>query len=371
MFGFSVYFLKIIYFAKNHPMKNIVAILIIFTFFGCNKKAKDKVIKKQAFNILGTINGEYSNYIYLNYGNIKDSVKVSNNSFKFSGTVERPILGWLSLKPNSNVVWLYVENSDIEIKVDYTKKNQNEKTLNFLKINNVKGSNSAKIQNEYKEFYQANQNKENFKILLFEKLKLFIEKNKNHPFSGTILGELTLVNPVLNKNQLIELYSKIDTTQQNKDDLKMFKMGIKNLNEFGINKPFLKFTLPNTEYKNISIETFFGKITLVDFWASWCTPCRKKHPDLIKLKNKYTAENFNIVSISIDDNKKNWLQAIEKDNLNWTNLIDIDKQVHNKLGIQAIPFNYLIDENGIILGVNLSIIEIEKILTQKENNRYK
>jgi thiol-disulfide isomerase/thioredoxin len=145
----------------------------------------------------------------------------------------------------------------------------------------------------------------------------------------------------------------------------MFKMGISNLHKYGINKPFFEFTLPNNKDKDIDITSFLGKITLVDFWASWCGPCRIKHPDLIKLKNKFGDTNFDIVSVSIDDNKKSWIQAIEKDNLNWTNLIDIDKQVKDELGIEAIPFNYLIDGDGIVLGVNLSIIEIERIIDEK------
>ncbi|EDP72811.1 thioredoxin family protein [Flavobacteriales bacterium ALC-1] len=346
-------------------MKNILLILIFLIFASCKENQKDEEIEKQSFSISGIINGEYSDYIYLNYGIIKDSVKIINNSFQFKGIVERPIQGSLNLKPDANIAWLYIENSDISIQTDYEKGIKNEKPINILKITDVKGSYSSQIQNEYKTFYQSNKNKENFKSLLYNKLNTFIEKNKNHPFSGTILGEIALINPILSKSELVELYFKIDTTQQNKDDLEMFKMGIANLNEYGINKSFLNFTLPNTKGKNINIKAFLGKITLVDFWASWCAPCRIKHPDLIKLKNKFEKENFDIVSVSIDDNKKSWLQALEKDNLNWTNLIDIDKRVNNELGIQAIPFNYLIDENGIVLGVNLSIKEIERIVNKR------
>lgn len=345
-------------------MKNIFPILITCLLISCKENLKNKT-KEESFILTGMIEGNYSDYIYLNYGNIKDSTKVVNNSFEFKGIVDKPIQGWLNLKPYSNVVWIYIENSNISIQADYKEFIQNEKKHNILKINNIKGSHSAKIQYEYKEFYQANQNKENFKSLLYDKLKSFIEENKNHPLSGSILGELALVQPILTKNELVELFKKIDTTQQNKDDLKMFKMGIVNLNKYGINKPFFEFTLPNTKDKNIDITTFLGKIILVDFWASWCTPCRIKHPELIKLKSKFEEKNFDIISISIDDNKKNWLQAVKKDNITWTNLIDIDKKVNNELKIPAIPFNYLIDENGFILGINLSIKEIEKIINEK------
>ena len=83
---------------------------------------------------------------------------------------------------------------------------------------------------------------------------------------------------------------------------------------------------------------------------------------MIELKKKFKDTDFDIVSLSIDDNRSNWIKAIEKDNLNWTNLIDIDKQVNNELGILAIPYNYLIDEDGIVIGVNLSLEQIENEL---------
>lgn len=345
-------------------MKNIIIILIICIFISCKENPKNKTVKDQSFSLTGTINGNYSDYIYLNYGTIKDSTKVLNNSFEFKGVVDKPISGSLNLKPYANIVPLYIENSDISIEGNYQELFQNNKQYNILNIKEIKGSYTAIIQEEYKEFYQANQGKENFKALLYEKLKSFIEINKSHPFTGAILGENALIEPVLTKSQLIELYAKIDTTQQHKEDLEMFKMGIANLDKNGINKQFLEFSLPNIQDKEIYITSFLGKVILIDFWASWCGPCRIKHPELIKLKKKFEDANFDIVSVSIDDNKDKWIKAIKKDNLTWTNLIDIDKRVNNELGIEAIPFNYLIDENGIVLGVNLSLEQIENELNK-------
>jgi|GEM_PF-2784310 len=164
-------------------MKNIFTILIICTFISCKENPKNETKEKQSFSLSGTINGEYSDYIYLNYGSVKDSVKVLNNNFEFNGIVERPIQGSLNLKPYTNVVPLYIESSNILIQADYEELIQNEKEYNTLKIKDIKGSYTAKIQEEYKAFYQANQNKENFKALLYDKLKSFIETNKNHPFT--------------------------------------------------------------------------------------------------------------------------------------------------------------------------------------------
>ncbi|WP_417236629.1 redoxin family protein [Bizionia paragorgiae] len=349
-------------------MKHFSLILLTFFFISCQETPKKESADDDSFSIVGTLNGDYSDYIYLNYGGIKDSVKVLNNRFEFYGKVEQPTPGSLNLEGYHTVADLYIENSAIRIETDYKQIINNGEPLNVLLIKDLKGSYSAKIQNEYKAFYQANQNKDHFKTLLYDKLKLFIKENKRHPFSGTVLAENAYISPVLTKNELLELYALLDTNQQNKLELDLFKMGIANLDKYGVNKPFLEFTLPNTKDNNTDITSFLGKITLVDFWASWCRPCRIKHPELINLKKKFEAENFDIVSVSIDSNKKNWLQAIEKDHLNWTNLIDTDKQVTNELGIQGIPFNYLIDEEGFVLGVNLPIEHIEKIVNEKINN---
>lgn len=345
-------------------MKNTALIFVILLFLSCDDKTEKNTEIRKSFTLSGIINGNYSDYIYLNYGTVKDSAKVLNNSFEFKGVVDKPISGSLNLKPYANIVPLYIENSEISIQGDYQELFQNGKDYNILNITDIKGSYTAKIQEEYKVFYQANQNKENFQTLLYSKLKSFIEINKSHPFSGAILGENALIEPILSKRELIELYSKIDTSQQHKEDLEMFKMGIANLDKYGKNKQFLEFSLPNTEDKNIEIKSFLGKTTLIDFWASWCGPCRIKHPKMIMLKEKFEHTDFDIVSVSIDDNINSWIKAIEKDNLDWTNLIDIDKKINDELEIPAIPFNYLIDKKGIVLGVNLSLEQIENELNK-------
>ncbi len=340
-------------------MKKLSAfLLLIIIFFGC-KRTDGQVSEKESFSISGTIDGDYADFIFLGYGKTKDSVQVVNNRFLFKGSVERPTQAWLNLRPDATIAWVYIENSEIEIKAEYEKKIQKGKSLNILKITHIQGSRSADIQKEYREFCQENKIKENFQNLLFTKLDTFFQKNRTHPLCGTILADLATVNPVLSNEELTHLYAKLDTTMQNTEDLQMFKDGISKLAEYGVGKSFLKFKLPDLENKEIDIESYLGKIILIDFWASWCAPCRAKHPDLIKLKNRIKNDRFDIVSISVDDSKEKWINAVKKDNLFWTNLIDIEMRVNNELGILAIPANYLIDGNGIVLGVNLSIEQIE------------
>lgn len=304
------------------------------------KNSEEKApLKSDSFRLSGTINGTYSDFIYLNYQNVKNSVKFVNHKFEFKGSVDRPILGWLHLKHRSNIAWVYIENSDIYITSEYSQKITKDTPVNLLRVTATTGSYCAIIQNEYKGSYQDNKDEDYFNDLLYKKLQLFLENNRGHSISDNILGELALIDPILSKNELLYLYEKIDTTLQEQQDLEMIKIRISNLSTYGLNQPFLKFQLPDTRELSIDIDKFRNKITLVDFWASWCSPCREKHPDLIALKNKLDDRVFDIVNIYIDDNREQWLTAIDQDKLPWTHVLDQKKEVFNQLEIQTIPFN--------------------------------
>jgi peroxiredoxin len=120
--------------------------------------------------------------------------------------------------------------------------------------------------------------------------------------------------------------------------------------------------------KRVGLENFRGKYVLLDFWASWCVPCRKENPNLAKSYEKYKFRNFEIISVSIDEDKNAWQNASKEDKINWINLLDAKGKTNEiavKYGVQSVPANFLIDPNGIIIGKNLKIGELEKILSER------
>jgi len=127
------------------------------------------------------------------------------------------------------------------------------------------------------------------------------------------------------------------------------------------------FSLRNSKEMEVKSTDLFSKYTLIDFWASWCAPCRAETPNLLSAFGKFHVKGFNIVAISIDQekDKAKWLAAIQKDNADvWHNLFNpggTDK-IAKELGINAIPANYLIDKNGIIIARNLRGNQLEKLL---------
>jgi peroxiredoxin len=127
------------------------------------------------------------------------------------------------------------------------------------------------------------------------------------------------------------------------------------------------FTQNDLEGKPVSLSSFKGKYVLVDFWASWCRPCRIENPNVVKAYNKFKDKNFTILGISLDESKDAWVKAIEKDNLTWTHISDLqawNNSVAQLYRVQSIPQNYLIGPDGKILAKDLRAEDLEKKLCE-------
>lgn len=133
--------------------------------------------------------------------------------------------------------------------------------------------------------------------------------------------------------------------------------------EIGSKAP--EFSGPDPEGNELALKDLMGKVTLIDFWAAWCKPCREENPNIVRVYNKYHDQGFNVIGISLDreDQRDRWLQAIEDDNLDWPQISHLQfwqEPIAQLYGIRAIPAAFILDENGVIVARDVRGPELER-----------
>ena len=169
---------------------------------------------------------------------------------------------------------------------------------------------------------------------------------------------------------MMPMFKKLSLPVQNSTSGKEFYKFLTNFEHLAVGAKAPEFIQADTLGKPISLASFKGKYVLLDFWASWCGPCRQENPGLSKLYRDFKDRNFTILGISLDgaDGKQAWLNAIKNDHLDWTQVSDLkhwDNQVAKLYGIRAIPYSFLIDPDGNIMARGLDHDELRKLLEDK------
>jgi len=165
------------------------------------------------------------------------------------------------------------------------------------------------------------------------------------------------------QDHLKQLMVSMDKRFANQSMAKEFKQYLsealnkKSISKIKINDPAPAFTLKDLNGKDVSLEKFKGKYLLIDFWASWCPPCRAENPNVVKAYTTFKSKNFEILGVSLDTDEAKWQSAVKTDNLSWPQVSDLGgwkSSVVSLYGIEAIPANFLLDPEGKVIATNLT-----------------
>jgi peroxiredoxin len=207
----------------------------------------------------------------------------------------------------------------------------------------------------------------------FKLTEQWVNEHPNSPVSAFLIG--TILRAKLSFEELEVLLNKLSPSAKNnpatRNILQIIETNKLKLTDIGKIAP--DFIQNDTLGNPVALKNFRGKYVLIDFWASWCTPCREENPNVLKAFNAYKSKNFTVLGISLDGEKNEWLNAIRKDGLIWEQVSDLKGRENTagaKYDITAIPSNFLIDPDGKIIAKNLYGEDLQKKLEEvlKQSN---
>lgn len=352
---------------------------------------------------IGDLNDPAMIYFSYFWDNVEytDSAILVNGNFSFKGEIDCPVQSRLVLDytgegmrramRDGNVFFLYLENGKVKLQspdllqnivfINSKINDENEKYLEVIggKIQDLSAGVNEKFakatQEQRADTAFMNSLNEEYRRLLDqrrEKQLLFAKDNPNSFISIVAMSEAVSSN--FDVDEIEPLFLAIDAKHRETSAGKAFAQRIEAVKTIVVGKKAPDFTQNDPEGNPVKLSDFLGKYVLIDFWASWCGPCRQENPNLVKAYAEYKDKGFEILGVSLDnkDGKEAWLTAIEKDGLTWPQVSDLNywsNAVALMYGVRAIPQNHLIDPEGIILANNLrgdALDDFLKELFEKE-----
>ena len=294
-------------------------------------------------------------------------IKSTGEHFEFNGELKEVGLYYISLKENNNKLLIFLDASKVTVDGDYTSLQTARVTGSsshddFVTFNNIFNPLFSKLSSSAQQLNQGAKDEDgairkSYSNSVGEVNNAIDKFLSDHP-SSPVSPFLLLVTLQLNDDPALleKRLSKLATTaKQNYFGRAAVKV-VEDSRFGSIGSLAPDFTQQDPNGKEVSLSSFKGKYVLIDFWASWCGPCRQENPNLVNAFNKYKDKNFTVFGVSLDRSKDAWLKAIKDDRLSWTHVSDLkfwSNDVAVKYKIQSIPQNYLLDPEGKIIAKNL------------------
>lgn len=374
-------------------MKKIIYFFLTILIIGCNQSQD-----KNTYHLEYVHQTNEPIYIFKidNNNPVKiDSSVSKSGKHEFDINLKGADIFLVGSQPQKSILFIGVPNKSNQflfLEGDYSKLKVQGDSINIILQDHFKYRNG--IISEIQKINNLNDQekiilKNNILAKYQEYLKKFINQNQQSPSIIMVLGEIQ--NPVEFMNELLLIKEVIINQFENQKYLTDINNAIENANqqkkflaqqedraiqeldqrkklglEIGARAP--EIALSDVNGKIIKLSSLKGNVVLIDFWASWCRPCRAENPNVVKLYNKYKNKDFTIYSISLDQDRKKWIDAINQDQLSWPNhvseLTGWKSTPGIQYGVSSIPKTFLIDKDGIIIGYDLRGSNLEKKLSE-------
>ena len=350
---------------------------------------------KDGYTINGEVKGlEDGTKVYINKqdenGFTKvDSTEVKGGTFEFkSDKTPETDLYFIELGKTQEFAYPFVVEQG-KIKFTFDKEKPQETKVTGTKNNDLMTSyneEAFKIQKEIMDFQQQNQTKfmeaqqkgdqatmqslmdqmSKIQNKYVDQNKKFISTNKESYISLLLITQLAM-SDALTTDEIKKYYNDLDASVKSTKKGKEFADNLKKIEEnqkesqakqqkVAVGQKAPDFSATTPDGKTESLHKNLGKATVIDFWASWCGPCRQENPNVVALYNKYKAQGLKIIGVSLDKDKDKWIEAIAKDKLDWLQISNLkywEDPIAKDYAVEAIPATFILDANGTIVAKDL------------------
>ena len=319
-----------------------------------------------------------------NQPQIIDSTVINSNKFEMNGVALTPSISFLQVESFSFSLPIIVEEGNVKVKI----------IKDDIGSSKISGTTSNDHFNEYKfetkEFVEAidlikidiqkaaqegnnalvkdfQDDYKNVQDQIYSYELEFLKRNYDS-YLSIILLDRFIASKVLSISEAIDVFNLMTERIQNSDIGIKLKSTFDNPDQpidIGYYAP--NFTAPNPDGQMKSLNDMLGKVTLLEFWASWCGPCRRENPNLVKIYKKYKDLGFNIIGVSLDKSMPQWTKAIEDDYLTWDHLSNLkfwQDPIARLYKVRAIPASFILDEKGLIVSKNLRGYQLEAKISE-------
>lgn len=338
------------------------------------------------YTIEGTVQGDQTGNILLvsENGNQLDTLgkaAIKNGKFKLTGHVDSLTIAYASVEGTRYYVPVFLENATYTAIIDPTNPmdnkvegTKNQTVINqFIVLNKELQKGRIEIQQEY---MAANQAKDTEKMSALEsKMEELIASTeakeedllKANPDTYATAFLLLTKMGQMEDEQINEIYDPLSPEIKATRPGREIEAYMARMAPLAVGQVAPDFTLETPDGKPLSMHSVKGKVKMLDFWASWCAPCRAENPNVVELYKKYSPKGLEIVGISLDENKDQWKQAIKDDKLSWKQMSDLkgwESEVVQLYRIGGIPHTVILDENNVIVAKNLRGKKLEQKIAE-------